>query len=68
MPGYREIEAPHVEVHNTGIASLEAKMRGDMFEMLKNVEAMEQASLRVIENLQRMSDSALLDPSLLCHI
>ena len=67
LPGYRDVEAPHIEVHQMGIAALEAKNRGDMSVMLKDVEAMERASQLVIENLQRMSDSALQDPSLLCH-
>ena len=67
LPGYREIESPHAAVHQMGIAALEAKARGDNSAMLGNIQAMEQASLLVIENLQRMSDGALLDPSLLCH-
>ncbi|MEN9479819.1 MAG: hypothetical protein RLZZ298_1214 [Pseudomonadota bacterium] len=67
LAGYREIEAPHVEVHQRGISSLEAKIRGDLPGMLRDVEAMEKASLRVIENLQRMADSGLSDPALLCH-
>lgn len=68
LPGYQEIEKPHMLVHQSGIEALQAQYRGDMLVMLKNVEAMEKASFLVIENLQRMSDSALLDPSLLCHI
>jgi hypothetical protein len=67
LPGYREIEAPHIEVHQKGIAALEAKARGDMQTMLRHVEAMESSSQLVIDNLQRMSDSALSDPSLMCH-
>jgi myosin heavy subunit len=67
LPGYREIESPHIEVHQKGIAALAAKERGDLQEMLRYVSAMESASLSVVDNLQRMSDSALNDPSLLCH-
>lgn len=63
LPGYREIEAPHKAVHEMGIASLEAKNCGDINAMLRNVEAMEKASFHVIENLQRMSDSALSNPA-----
>ena len=66
LPGYREIEPPHIEVHQKGIAALEAKARGDMALMLRHVEAMESASQSVIDNLQRMAESALNDPSLLC--
>jgi hypothetical protein len=67
LPGYREIETPHVEVHKMGVLALEAKLQGDMPAMLKHVKAMEHASVGVIDNLQRMADSAVKDPSLLCH-
>ncbi|MBS1161158.1 MAG: methyl-accepting chemotaxis sensory transducer [Proteobacteria bacterium] len=67
MPGYRDIEAPHIDVHKFGIAALDAKQQGDMESMLRHVEAMENASLRVIQSLQLMSDSAMMDSSLLCH-
>jgi hypothetical protein len=40
-----------------GIAAIDARDRGDMVEMLKHVEAMEQASVRVIDSLDRMADS-----------
>jgi len=67
LPGYRDIETPHIEVHRMGIAALEAKLSGDMHGMLKMVQAMEQSSLSVIDNLQLMADSAQHDPSLLCN-
>jgi len=67
LTGYREIEAPHIDVHKFGIAALDAKSQGDIDAMLRHVEAMESASLRVIQNLQLMSDSALNDTALLCH-
>lgn len=67
IPGYREIETPHVEVHKRGVLALESKQKGDMATMLSHVKAMEHASVGVIDNLQRMADSAAQDPSLLCH-
>jgi hypothetical protein len=67
LPGYREIEPPHMEVHRMGVQALEAKVRGDMLQMLRCVEAMEHASGAVIDNLQLMSDSAMQNSSLLCH-
>ncbi|MFZ2268311.1 MAG: methyl-accepting chemotaxis protein [Azonexus sp.] len=67
LPGYREIEAPHIDVHKYGIAALDAKNQGDTESMLRHVETMESASLRVIQSLQQMSDSALADQVLLCH-
>jgi len=65
LPGYREIESPHIEVHRKGVMALEAKIQGDMTAMLAHVEAMEKASCSVIDNLQLMSDSALRNTSLL---
>jgi hypothetical protein len=44
-------------VHDLGIAAIDARDRGDMAEMLRHVEAMEQASVRVIDSLDRMADS-----------
>lgn len=67
LPGYREIEAPHVDVHKFGIAALEAKGFGDMDAMLRHVEAMESASLRVVDNLQLMAEKASAEHALGCH-
>jgi hypothetical protein len=67
LAGYREIEAPHIEVHKMGIAALDAKHKGDVDSMLRHVELMERASVSVIDNLQRMADTAMTDPAILCH-
>ncbi len=58
LPGYRDIEAPHIEVHRCGTEALKARRAGDPAAMLRQVEAMEQASFRVLDNLQRMADAA----------
>ena len=67
LDGYRELEAPHIDVHKFGVAAVEAKQAGDMDAMLKNVEAMETASIRVVENLDRMAEIAMKEPAVLCH-
>ena len=67
LAGYREIEAPHIEVHKMGIAALEEKQSGNSEAMLRHIELMERASFAVIDNLQRMSDSAMNNPALLSH-
>ncbi len=67
LPGYRELEPPHVEVHNSGIQALQCKEMGDMFGMLRAVESMELASKKVVDALNRMAESAVANPSLLCH-
>ena len=58
LPGYREMEAPHIVVHNSGKAALQAKASGDTEAMLKHVQAMEQGSVGVLDNLERMANSS----------
>ncbi|NTV71093.1 MAG: chemotaxis protein [Azonexaceae bacterium] len=61
LPGYREMEAPHIVVHNNGKAALQAKASGDIQAMLKHVQAMEQGSVGVIDNLERMANSVAVE-------
>ncbi len=67
LAGYKELDAPHIDVHKYGVAAVEAKVAGDMEAMLRHVEAMEAASIHVVENLDRMSEVAMKEPALLCH-
>ena len=67
LSGYREIEPPHVEVHRAGAAVIEARANGDMSSVLKNLDTMERASMRVLDGLQKMGETAMRDPSVLCH-
>ncbi len=66
LNGYRDIEAPHIDVHRYGIEALRAQAAGSFKDMLIHVEAMEQASFRVLDSLQRMAEVADSDPSVLC--
>ncbi|MBS1189765.1 MAG: methyl-accepting chemotaxis sensory transducer [Rhodocyclaceae bacterium] len=67
LPGYRELEAPHVDVHKCGIAALEAKLRGDIDTMLRHVGAMENASVSVVGCLERMAEAGMEQPAVLCR-
>lgn len=67
LAGYKELESPHIEVHKCGIAALEAKLRCDMPTMLRQVESMENASFRVIDCLDKMSNASMNEPAMLCH-
>jgi hypothetical protein len=67
LSGFREIEPPHVEVHRAGAAVIEAKAGGDMGSVLKNLDSMERASMRVLDGLQKMGETAMHDPAVLCH-
>ncbi|MCL2345067.1 MAG: CZB domain-containing protein [Desulfobulbus sp.] len=58
LPGYRELEEPHMAVHRFGIAAVQAKANGDLADLLRQVKAMEDASERVAACLDRMEESA----------
>lgn len=60
LAGYRELEAPHIEVHKHGIAAVQAKQNGRVQEMLEHIEAMERGSFTVISCLDRMAESAAM--------
>ncbi|MCX7628020.1 MAG: methyl-accepting chemotaxis protein [Methylophilaceae bacterium] len=67
LPGYREIEQPHKLVHQGAIAALTAHQNGDVDGMLSGIEQMEQASLQVLSNLERMAESGEQNADLLCN-
>lgn len=67
LDGYRELEEPHIEVHQSGISAIEANISGDLPNMLRHIEAMERGSQRVIECLDRMAQAATDGKSVLCN-
>ena len=67
LPGYREIEPPHVSVHRHGKAAIEFFKNRNFTAALDNLEKMEEASMGVLQELDRMAVSAEHDHSLLCH-
>lgn len=66
LPGYTEISTPHKIVHDQGIKALEAFYNNDMAAAHISISAMENASLDVLNNLERMVQAAEDDPSLIC--
>lgn len=67
LPGYRDIEQPHRIVHQAAIAALNAHKDQKLQAMLSEVGSMENASLQVLANLEKMAVSAEADDSVLCH-
>ena len=55
VPGYREIEAPHQQVHAHGIAAVSAFRSGQFDGALSALGRMEEASAIVQSNLERMA-------------
>jgi hypothetical protein len=66
LPGFREIDSPHADVHRYAKEALRAHAEQDAERMLSNVVGMEAASLKVLSGLDRMVSSAELDSGLLC--
>ncbi len=66
LPGYREIENPHMAVHGKGVEAVTRFRDGDFAGAVQAVEAMELASMQVLQNLEKMADSGESDPSILC--
>lgn len=58
LPGYREIEMPHSEVHQYGKEAVDLFHSGAMRQAVQAVSKMEAASLRVISGLEKMASSA----------
>ncbi|MEF3192115.1 MAG: CZB domain-containing protein [Campylobacterales bacterium] len=61
LPAYREAEAPHAEVHSRAFANLaylgdEERIIAETDTIVKNFEAMEEASDKLFEKLDRMAE------------
>ncbi|MEW5893733.1 MAG: CZB domain-containing protein [Pseudomonadota bacterium] len=53
LPGYREIENPHMAVHGKGVEAVTRFRDGDFAGAVQAVEAMELASMQVLQNLEK---------------
>lgn len=58
-PGYKEIEAPHREVHKYGKEAVRLYQEGLIDKALEQASAMEASSLEVIDLLDRIKNSAI---------
>jgi chromosome segregation ATPase len=65
MPGYRDIERPHAEVHRAGREALDALRNSDPIRGAEAIGRMEQASMEVIETLERVAREGESNPGLL---
>jgi hypothetical protein len=66
LPGYAEMEPFHIQVHHHGITALEQLRSGAREAAAVELAAMEEASVKVIEQLEKMAMSGQNDRSLLC--
>ena len=66
LPGYRDIESPHVRVHEAAVAALHAYRQGDQATAIQEVSSMEAASMLVLQGLEKMALSGEHDSKVLC--
>jgi DNA-binding FrmR family transcriptional regulator len=66
LVGYREIEAPHIAVHQHGVDALKLFNAGNFNNVISTVEKMEIASMSVLESLEKMAKSGEQDNDVLC--
>jgi hypothetical protein len=66
LPGYRDVEAPHREFHNAGVAAVESVLAGQHQNALVQQKKMEAMSMEVIAALERMAAAGESDNSILC--
>ncbi|WP_418647339.1 methyl-accepting chemotaxis protein [Thauera butanivorans] len=57
LSGYRQLEAPHARVHQSGKTALQRLALGDLEGVISAVLDMETASIQVLENLQQIADT-----------
>lgn len=67
LPGYKEMDQPHLVVHDEGQKAVDAFHRGNTAKAIQHLRKMEQASNQVQENLEIMANAGETDSSLLCH-
>jgi len=67
LDGFARLEEPHKAVHDHGTECLNCAAKGDISGALKELEELEQASLKVVAALEHMARNAEADNSILCH-
>lgn len=66
LPGYKDIETPHLQVHKYGKQALIDLESGDLQAGINNVAMMEETSMQVITNLDNLAQAAEADANILC--
>lgn len=67
LPGYVELEHPHIAVHQAAKEALLAHADGNSPSMLNQLGRMEEASLQVLASLEKMAQTADSKATLLCQ-
>ena len=67
LPGYAELEQPHINVHQAAMEALIAHADSNSSSMLNQLGRMEDASLQVLASLEKMAHTADSKATLLCQ-
>ncbi len=67
LDGYKEIEKPHIRVHEAGKMAVNTFHAQDFDRCVEAMQQMEQASLDVLDSLEHLAKSGENMPELLCH-
>ncbi|MCU7796924.1 MAG: CZB domain-containing protein [Candidatus Thiodiazotropha sp. (ex Myrtea spinifera)] len=66
LPGYREIEPPHLQVHENGKQALYHYRKGELEAGIQAITVMEEASMQVLSQLECLARAGENDSQLLC--
>ncbi|MDD5328636.1 MAG: CZB domain-containing protein [Sulfuricella sp.] len=67
LAGYREIEPPHKAVHQHGVNAITHFHAGHLDDGMAEIRRMEDASFKVLEELERLAVSGNNDVAMLCR-
>ena len=67
LPGYQEVEPHHIAVHQHGQSAVALFREGQTDAAIEAIAKMEDASMRVLEDLEKMAAAGKDQPALLCH-
>jgi hypothetical protein len=66
LQGYKEVESPHKAVHQHGVNAITHFHAADLSHGIAEIQKMEEASFKVLDELERMAVSGKSD-AMLCH-
>ncbi|MEN6586187.1 MAG: CZB domain-containing protein [Sulfuricella sp.] len=67
LAGFREVDEPHKRFHDSGMEAIRQFHDGEYMKGFAAIAAMENASMKVLAELDHIAQSGEADTSLLCH-
>ncbi|MFN3593639.1 MAG: CZB domain-containing protein, partial [Thiobacillaceae bacterium] len=66
LPGYREMENPHMRFHQHGVEAIRLYREGQLQSAISELDKLETASLDVLRSLEQIAHSGEADVQMLC--